>query len=74
MSGKDICFSNYSISVFVVFYNLFSHEKTGGKQFPIQKTLFFFFPISAWELRWLSSEEKQDKRKFFGRRISAIFF
>lgn len=54
---KDICFSNYSISVFMVFYNLFSYEKTGGKQFFIQKTLFFFFLISRWELGWLSLEE-----------------
>ncbi len=32
MSGKDICFSNYSISVFMAIYNLFSHEKDRWKE------------------------------------------
>jgi hypothetical protein len=57
MSVKDICFSTYSISVFMAIYNLFSHEKDRSKAVSHSETVFFFFVISGWELRRLSSEE-----------------
>lgn len=44
MSEKDICFSNYSISVFVVFYNLFSHEKNRRKAVSHSENMVFLFP------------------------------
>lgn len=43
MSVKDICFSNYSISVFMVFYNLFSHEKDRSKAVSHSENCVFLF-------------------------------